>query len=110
MLRKLLFSICLIGATSPVAAQTSDGGFGEGDITEVFDDHRIGSTFLEGARVVHRAADHLIHVAGPPGRAGQGCEMNDPDQQAAALGDERFLRHGSLNRTSWTEVQAMRSA
>src|SRR5262245_61367664 len=29
MLRKLLFSICLIGATSPVAAQTSDGGFGE---------------------------------------------------------------------------------
>ena len=29
MLRKLLFLICLIGATSPVAAQTSDGGFGE---------------------------------------------------------------------------------
>lgn len=29
MLRKLLFSISLIGVTSPVAAQTSDGGFGE---------------------------------------------------------------------------------
>jgi uncharacterized damage-inducible protein DinB len=29
MLRKLVFSICLIGVSAPVTAQTSDGGFGE---------------------------------------------------------------------------------
>src|SRR4029450_13234818 len=29
MLRKLLFSICVIGVSAPVMAQTTDGGFGE---------------------------------------------------------------------------------
>jgi uncharacterized damage-inducible protein DinB len=29
MLRKLIFSICLIGVSAPVTAQTTDGGFGE---------------------------------------------------------------------------------
>jgi uncharacterized damage-inducible protein DinB len=29
MLRRILFSICLIGVSAPVTAQTTDGGFGE---------------------------------------------------------------------------------